>query len=157
MLYVIPWYLIYRITGNLCVFTVFLQFPSPHSLPLIITVCHLFFYEFGLCVCFRSTLLVPSAWLVVIIFLYVSKWAPEISLVTIFTIKIYYIIIDYIPHTLHFILLILSFCNGKFVLVHHLSLSSTHPPYGNKLDWIGVHSNGLILIQSLFVKGLIYK
>ena len=73
----------YLVTGNLCLFTVFIQFPSPHSLSLIITasvisfsmsLVYLFVFEVQLT---HNTMLVPSARCSSdLIFLYVSKWAP---------------------------------------------------------------------------------
>ena len=70
----------YLVTGNLCLFTVFIQFPSPHSLSLIITasvisfsmsLVYLFVFEVQLT---HNTMLVPSARCSSdLIFLYVSK------------------------------------------------------------------------------------
>ena len=53
-----------------------------------------------------------------------------ISLVWYVTKEKYYICIDYILHTVHFIPVTHLFCNGKFVSVnlHHLFLFSLHSP-----------------------------
>ena len=86
----------------------------------------LFFYKFvWLFVCFRSIfdiVLVPL-YNIVIWYFYAFQNNHQNKSVTI---KWYYIVVDYIPHMVHFIFITHLFCNWKFVPLNllHLFLSS---------------------------------
>ena len=73
-------------------------------------------------------MLVPVTQHTDLMFLNTSKWSPRLSLVTICRQR-YYIIIDYIPHTVHFIPVTHLLCSWKFVPLNrpHPFLSSPHP------------------------------
>ena len=59
----------------------------------------------------------------------------------------YYIVIDYIPHIVHFLPVTHLFCNGKFVPINlsHLFFSSPHTP-GNHLLVFCIYNSGETLI-----------
>ena len=123
--------------------TTFIQFPLllPTPLPPLATILislskSFFVFEVWLT---YNTLLVPGAQHSDLILLYISKLSSQYVQLPSVTIKSYYVIIDYILHTVHFTPMTHLFCNQKFVPFNlpQLFLLSPTPtrllPSGNHL------------------------